>query len=72
MRTEGDRRQLRTTNAAFRTGNRPRGVLEIARDPAKVEDQVRFLARAFEECGVRNAEGNVILSTAKGLGAAER
>src|SRR5436190_1856148 len=38
--------------------NCPRGVLEIARDPAKVEDQVRFLARTLPsvECGIRNAE----------------
>ena len=29
--------------------SRPRGVVDLARDPAKVEDQVRFLARTLEK-----------------------
>jgi hypothetical protein len=34
-------------NAEPRTHHRPRGVPDFARDPAKVEDQVRFLARTL-------------------------
>lgn len=39
---------------------RPRSVPDSARDPAKVEDQVQFLARALTsvECGVASVEYN--------------